>query len=142
MVGGGGSYAFDGLNSVGDDLFVDLASHVFGLEVGCTEPVGELSIEHVSVDGSADGYHCCLTMGTSWPSLSFRFGRCSSCLGSAPEASGLWEACAEFILEYRRTRRLAAGLAEWPDSREMLEMVLQRCFDRGKRYMRTKYVSK
>lgn len=41
-----------------------------------------------------------LTIGISSPSLSLRCGIYSSCLGSAPVASGLNEAPAEFILEH------------------------------------------
>lgn len=42
------TYAFNSLDSIGNDLLVDLASHIFGLVVGRAETVGELGGVSVS----------------------------------------------------------------------------------------------
>lgn len=38
------TYAFDGLNGVGNNFLVDFAYHVLGLEVGCAQSIGQLEL--------------------------------------------------------------------------------------------------
>lgn len=38
------TYAFDGLNGVGNNFLVDFAYHVLGLEVGCAQAIGQLGL--------------------------------------------------------------------------------------------------
>lgn len=80
-----------------------------------------------------------LTIGISSPSLSLRCGIYSSCLGSAPVASGLNEAPAEFILEHWcAVTKLDLGLSDHHVGRMVQDEGAMNCRETkypGSRYM-------